>query len=222
MLNAIADKYGAKTYDNMLIGFKYVGELIRNKESTDEIFVTGAEESYGLLKGDYARDKDGAAGALPLAEYAAELKKEGKTLYDRLLELFAEVGLFSERQDNLMYPGAQGFEQMRTIMAKLRSDPPAEIDGYKVTAISDYKILERRDLATGDTTPIDCINGDVVVLEFGDKRRRVTIRPSGTEPKLKVYTQWYEDIKEDAEQEYKDLAEKLEALGRELEGILLS
>jgi phosphoglucomutase/phosphomannomutase len=221
MLSAVADKYNAKTYGNMLIGFKYVGELIRNKESTDEVFVTGAEESYGLLKGDYARDKDGAAGALPLAEYAAELKKEGKTLYDRLLELFSELGVFVERQDNLMYPGASGFEQMRQIMAKLRSDTPKEIDGRQVTAILDYKTLERRDLATGNVTSIDCINGDVVVLEFGDRRRRVTVRPSGTEPKLKVYTQWYEDVKANPEEEYEELAEQLEGLGRELEGLLL-
>ena len=221
MLNAVADSYGVKTYDNMLIGFKYIGELIRNKESTDEVFVTGAEESYGLLKGDYARDKDGAAGALPLAEYAAELKKEGKTLYDRLLELFAEIGLFVERQDNLMYPGASGFEQMSQIMAKLRGDTPQEIGGHQVTAVLDYKTLERRELATGTVTPIDCIKGDVVVLEFGDRRRRVTIRPSGTEPKLKVYTQWYEEAQGNTEKAYKDLAERLEALGRELEGILL-
>ena len=221
MLNAVADSYGVKTYDNMLIGFKYIGELIRNKESTDEVFVTGAEESYGLLKGDYARDKDGAAGALPLAEYAAELKKEGKTLYDRLLELFAEIGLFVERQDNLMYPGASGFEQMSQIMAKLRGDTPQEIGGHQVTAVLDYKTLERRELATGTVTPIDCIKGDVVVLEFGDRRRRVTIRPSGTEPKLKVYTQWYEEAQGNTEKAYKDLAGRLEALGRELEGILL-
>src|SRR3989344_1449222 len=87
MLNALAQHYGITIYDNMLVGFKYIGELLLNKENTDETFVVGGEESYGLLKGTYSRDKDGAAGALLLAEYAAELKAEGRTLYDRLVEL---------------------------------------------------------------------------------------------------------------------------------------
>jgi len=221
MLRAIADRYNAKTYGNMLIGFKYIGELIRNKESTDEVFVTGSEESFGLLKGNYARDKDGATGALPLAEYAAELKLEGKTLYDRLLELYAEYGLYVERLDTMVCPGASGFEEMQNIMANLRKSPPSEIDGHPVTAILDYQTLERRDIVTGNITPIDCIAGNVVTLELGEPRKRVTIRPSGTEPKLKFYTLWYENALEDVDTQYRETQLQLEGLSRELEGILL-
>lgn len=110
MLDALAQHYKVGCYGNMLIGFKYIGELILKKEGSGETFVIGGEESYGLLKGDYARDKDGAVGALPLAEYAAELKTEGKTLYDRLLELYREHGLYMERLDTVVCPGASGFE----------------------------------------------------------------------------------------------------------------
>ncbi|HMH69838.1 MAG TPA: phospho-sugar mutase, partial [Candidatus Saccharimonadales bacterium] len=221
MMSAVTKHYGATMYTNMLIGFKYIGELILQKESTDEIFVIGGEESYGLLKGDYARDKDGATGALPLAEYAAELKAEGKTLYDRLLELYAEYGLYLERLDSAYFLGASGFETMQNVMAELRASPPATIDGYAVTAILDYATLERRDIATGETTLIDCIKGNVVALEFNnDSRRRVTIRPSGTEPKLKFYVQWFEEIEgEEVQSQYDHLDSRLQSLSKTLEGI---
>lgn len=224
MLSALTEKYEVTMYTNMLIGFKYIGELILSKESTNEIFVIGGEESYGLLKGDYARDKDGATGALPLAEYAAELKQEGKTLYDRLLELYAEHGLYLERLDSAYFLGASGFETMQTVMAELRQSPPTSLGGHAITAILDYQTLERRNLATDEVTPIDCVKGNVVTLELdGDERRQVTIRPSGTEPKLKFYVQWFEDVTEgvDIRQLSDDTNEHLEALSNTLKGMLL-
>ncbi len=221
MLTAIADNYGATVYGDLLVGFKYIGQLIRNKESTDEVFLLGAEESFGMLKGDYARDKDGATGVLPLAEYAAELKAAGKTLWDRLLELYHQYGLYVERLDTMVCPGAEGFQEMQAIMQALRANPPTQIDNHKVTAVIDYISLTRTDLATGNVTPVDCANGDVFVLEFGDPRRRITIRPSGTEPKLKFYNQWYQSTT-NAEQDYHDLMQELENTSRELEGVLLS
>lgn len=225
MLEAVADSYGVKTYGNMLVGFKYIGELIRNKESSDEEFIIGCEESFGLLKGTYARDKDGATGALPLAEYAAELKQEGKTLYDRLLELYAQHGVYIERLDNIACPGADGFEKMRQIMQMLRTNPPQRVGDYVVTAVLDYETLKRRNLSDNTETDIDCIKGNVVVLEFGDKRRRITIRPSGTEPKMKFYVQWYADAETTelagVAAQYEVTAKELEGLSRELEGIVL-
>lgn len=224
LAEALAEHYGATCYGNLLVGFKYVGKLIREKESTDEVFVVGGEESYGLLKGDYARDKDGATGALPLAEYAAELKKEGKTLYDRLLELYGEHGLYLDRMDNINAPGANGFEKMGQVMRQLQIDPPKQLGDYEVTAVLDYNELKRRDLKTGETTDIDCIKGNVIVLEFGDKRRRVTVRPSGTEPKMKLYVQWF--VEADSSElpaidaQYQVTARELEGLSRQLEGLL--
>lgn len=191
MLGSIARKYNVNCYDNILIGFKYIGEIIRLKENTDETFVLGGEESFGLLKGDYARDKDGASGALPVAEYAAELKLENKTLWDRLMELYNEHGLILEGMATMVCPGAEGFTQMQDIMTSFRSSPPEQVAGQKITAAFDYQTLKRTDLATGQVSDIDCVNGNVLVFEFGNRRRRVTIRPSGTEPKLKLYVQWY-------------------------------
>lgn len=222
LLNALADFYGAKCYDNMLIGFKYIGELIRNKEGTDEVFVIGAEESFGLLKGDYARDKDGATGALPMAEYAAELKAEGKTLRDRLFELYTQHGLYVERLDNVMCEGASGFKQMQTIMESLRTSPLTNVGSHKVTAITDYVSLLRTDLETNQTTPIDCRAGNVVVLEFGNAHRRITIRPSGTEPKMKLYVQWHDDAQQDIQNQYYEAERFMEGIARELEGALLA
>lgn len=221
MLRAIADRYGVTTYGNMLIGFKYIGELIQKKESTDEVFVIGGEESFGLLKGSYARDKDGATGALPLAEYAAELKTESKTLWDRMLELYKEYGLYVERLDTMVCPGAEGFAEMQAIMRSLRADPPHQIDNHTVTAVLDYKDLTRKELATGEITKIDCIAGDVYVLEIGEERRRITIRPSGTEPKLKFYNQWHQET-DDPQTDYDTVMQELENTSRELQGILAS
>lgn len=223
MLTALTDYYGVTMYSNMLIGFKYIGELIRNKESSDEVFVIGGEESYGLLKGSYVRDKDGAVGALPLAEYAAELKKDGKTLYDRLLELYIEHGLYIERLDTMVCPGSSGFEQMQKIMDSLRQTAPIKVGEHPVTAVLDYASLERFDILTGETSPIDCRAGNVIVLEFADVRNRITIRPSGTEPKLKFYVQWYADIDSSMSvtDQYEHVSQKLEGMAKELEGMLL-
>ena len=222
MLSALAQSYRVKLYGDMLVGFKYIGELILSKEDSDETFVIGAEESYGLLKGDYARDKDGATGALALAEYAAELKSEGKNLYGRLLELYAEHGLYVERLDTVVSPGADGFERMQQIMHNLRTSPPSEVGEYKVTAISDYASLIKTQLTTVESEVINCKSGDVVALEFGDSRRRITVRPSGTEPKLKFYIQWYSDVDEsDVEKQYERLNESLKSLSKELESILI-
>lgn len=195
MLDALAKAYGVNVYGNMLIGFKYIGETILKTEGTQERFIIGGEESYGLLKGTYARDKDGAIGALLLAEYAAELKAAGKTLYDRLIELYSEHGIYVENLATAQFPGADGFKNMQRIMQELRSNPPTELGGYPVSRIHDYSSLTTTELATGATTTIDCITGNVVVFELGDSRRRVTVRPSGTEPKLKLYLQWFEDSK---------------------------
>lgn len=223
LMTAIANAYGVTMYTNMLVGFKYIGELIRSKEGTDEAFVLGAEESFGLLKGDYARDKDGATGALPLAEYAAELKAEGRTLVDRLFELYREHGVFVETLANAQFAGASGFETMQNVMAGLRQAPPATLGNHEVTAVLDYKTLERREIATGETTPIDCASGNVVVLELdGDARRRVTIRPSGTEPKLKFYVQWYQQAEDgDMRDQYEKAAAYLATLCETLEGMVL-
>jgi phosphoglucomutase len=224
MMTALADKYGVQCYTNMLVGFKFIGEAIRNREGQEE-FLLGAEESFGLLKGSYARDKDGASGALPVAEYAAELKKAGKTLYDRLLELYGEYGIYAERIETVECPGANGFEQMQHIMNTLRANPLTQIEDVSVSAVLDYQTLTKKDLTRGSTSEIDCTSGNVLVLECeNEPRKRFTIRPSGTEPLLKIYTQWYEPVSDASrvEEQFNSVHKRLEGLGETLEGLLLN
>ena len=220
LLNAIASKYSVKIYDNLLVGFKYIAEVIRNRQAVGEKFIMGAEESFGLLKGDYARDKDGATGALPLAELAAELKVENKTLTDRLFELYREHGVYFEKIKPIEYPGAEGFKTMTKILDSLRQNSPSEIGGEQVSATLDY-VTQTKRLATGETEVIDCATGNVLVFEFGDRRKRITIRPSGTEPKIKMYFQWYSET-DNPEQTYGDLSQKIEKIYEDFSDLALS
>lgn len=227
MLTALARYYNIKMYTDMLIGFKYIGDLLHQKEGTDEVFVMGGEESYGLLKGTDVRDKDGASGALMLAEYAAYLKKRGQTLYDRLIELFQQHGLYLERLDGAYFLGASGFEKMQNVMKTLRTNPPEKVDSHVVTAVIDYQTLERREVHSGKTSSVECsAKGNVIVLELdGDYKKRITIRPSGTEPRIKFYLQWFEDVTGDdakiVRDRYRAVEDHLKYLAEVLEGMLL-
>lgn len=191
MLNAVARNYSVECVGNLHVGFKWICEVVNKREAFGGKFITGSEESFGLMKGSYTRDKDGAV-ALIIAEYAAELKAEGKTLYDRLLELYEEYGVYTERLDTVVCEGSQGFDDMQTIMKSLRANPPLEVDGHKVTAVLDYALLTKKDIGSAAESKIDCIAGNVLVFEFGDSRCRITVRPSGTEPIMKFYVQWFE------------------------------
>lgn len=194
-ITAIAQKYGIKMYDDMLIGFKFIGELIEEKTPLGERFLAGGEESYGVLVGTHARDKDAASGALVIAKYADELKKAGKTLYDELLSLYEEFGVYQEGLATAEFTGAVGFNKMKQLMNDLRENPLRELGGLPVTAVFDYNNLIKTDLATGAQTPFSCRQkGNVLVYEFGDERNRLTIRPSGTEPKIKLYLKRYEPV----------------------------
>lgn len=183
-LSAMAEDFGVTIYDNILIGFKYVAELIRLKQDQgDETFLFGGEESHGILKGSYTRDKDAAVAALLISEQASVLKDQDKNLVWQLNELYRRYGLFWERLENIIYPGAEGFTKMMGIMKSLRENPPKEIGGETVT-----RVIDRLDSANG-------MVGDVLIYHVSeDGRSRLTVRPSGTEPKLKVYTQLHESL----------------------------
>lgn len=220
LLTEIANYYNTQMFGDHLVGFKYIGQEIESHLADGLQFVMGGEESYGVLVGDYARDKDAASGALPIAELAAELKIEGRDLYDKLLELFARHGIFTETLGNIEFPGAVGFQQMQELMARLRSQPPTTIAEQSVSVVKDYKTLTRTEIATGAESKLECSDsGNVLVFEFGDSRRRLTIRPSGTEPKIKLYLQWWTGASDQpiaaqvqkAEQEVTDLLASIEA-----------
>jgi len=189
MLTKLADHYGVKHVSNLLVGFKYIGEQIHLLHDEGEsTFVCGGEESYGGVIGDYCRDKDAAGPTAVVVELAAELKKQGKTLLDKLNELYELHGYFHEELKAISFPGAEGFNTMQAFMEKLRQNTPEEIAGMKVKRVRDYlsgeEILGKKE--------------NVLRLEFSeDSHNRVTIRPSGTEPKIKIYAQTYEQAGDD-------------------------
>lgn len=188
MLLALADYYGVQAVSNLLVGFKYIGEQIHLRDDEgDQIFVCGGEESYGGIIGGYCRDKDAAGPTAAISEYAAVLKKRDKSLLDRLDELYEQYGVFSEDLHSIQFPGADGFSEMQTFMKKLRSKTPKSLSEYVVKKVRDY--------STG--VEIEGKKENVIRIEVSeDGRNRVTIRPSGTEPKLKIYTQVYEPVKD--------------------------
>jgi phosphomannomutase len=184
LMRRIADDYGVQTAGNLLVGFKYIGgemDLRGPKE-----FVFGAEESYGFLAGDHVRDKDAAVASLLLAELAARLKAQGKTLHQRLVELFTRYGCHTESQINVQMPGEQGMDAMKALMAKFRSNPPRELGGMKLARVRDY-LNDTVTTADGQSAPLAGPRGDLVILDFAAEGNYVAVRPSGTEPKVKFY-----------------------------------
>lgn len=196
MLDAIAKDFGLTIYNHILIGFKYVAQLIReHQDNGDETFVLGGEESYGLLKGSYCRDKDAAVAALLLCELTSELKDAGNTLLWQLDELYKKYGIFTETLTTIAYPGAEGFQNMQKIMKQLRVNPPKEVAGAPITNFIDRESFQGTE------------KGDVLIFELSEdgaaatprqpavvSHNRLTIRPSGTEPKIKIYTQLYTPV----------------------------
>ena len=193
-LNALAKKYGAKIYDDFLVGFKFIGRKIREKQEFGKIFLAGFEESLGGLVGSQARDKDAAAIGLAICELASELKLQGKTLGEKLEEIYTEIGFFVEKTDSLEFSGKLGFEKMREIMRDLR-DGKIEVGA---SVINDFLNLKRKNLETGEISKIEIMEaGDALSFEFGAHEKRISIRPSGTEPKMKIYAQWLFEKAED-------------------------
>lgn len=172
---------------NVLTGFKFIGEVIKKYEVTGhDNFIFGFEESYGYLKGTYARDKDSVVASMLITEMAAYYKTKGMTLCDAMEALYETYGNFGEGASNIYMEGLDGLERMKKLMDKLRNDPPAELAGYKVIERRDYLRDTVLDVATGKVTSTGLPTSNVLYFatEAGDK---IVIRPSGTEPKIKTY-----------------------------------
>lgn len=198
MVYPIAREYGLSVI-RTLTGFKYIGEQIRLFEEAKEKnggktdaekgayeYLFGFEESYGCLAGTYARDKDAVAAVVALCEAAAHYKKEGKTLADKMREIYEKYGCYRERQKSVTLSGVDGAKGIAKRMERLRLSPPASIGGRAVKAVSDYLCSERTDIATGEKTAILLPRSDVLYFEL-EKEGWCCARPSGTEPKIKFY-----------------------------------
>lgn len=188
LAGAIAKASGLKVVDDLLVGFKWIAESM--DEHGPDKFVFGFEESLGYLAGDYARDKDAAIGALYLAELAAELAQEGKTLLDRLDEIYAEHGYYNERQRSDYAYGPSGKALITGLMVKLRKEPPEVLGGVTLSRVDDYQAHETRTLpANSRSEDLPSPKGNLLIFhgEHDDCRIRFAARPSGTEPKIKFY-----------------------------------
>lgn len=188
LIGAIARSYKLRVYDDLLVGFKYIAQVVDREGA--ERFVLGCEESLGYLAGGYARDKDAAIAALYLCECAAELKRQGRTLLDRLDELYLEYGYYTESQRSEMAQGAQGRAQIDTLLNAFAATPPQSLAGIPLARVRDYVKHEIRSLPSNTwAAALPSPSGDLVFFESapGDLEISFAVRPSGTEPKIKFY-----------------------------------
>ena len=202
LADAVAQSYGVELR-SVLTGFKWIGDQIANLEAAGEVdrFIFGFEESYGYLAGPYVRDKDAIIGSMLICEMAAYYRSIGSSIKERLEAIYAKFGRYLNKVDSFEFPGLSGMDKMAGIMESLRNDPPAEIAGYKVVKVTDYKKPEE--------TGLPAANVLIYALEGG---ATVVVRPSGTEPKIKTYfTTLGKDLAE-AEAQKAKLAEALKPI----------
>ena len=186
MARAVAEANGLDCYDTFT-GFKFMAEKMNELESAGKnTVIFSYEESYGYMIGHYVRDKDAVTASLLLTEMAAWYHAQGMTLFDALRSLYEKYGWYGEKTHNLVMPGLDGLEKMAALMQSLRAQPPVEIGGVKVAQYKDYSDGTVRDAATGAVTPMPLSGSNVLRFELTDGSH-IVVRPSGTEPKIKVY-----------------------------------
>ncbi|HOX82011.1 MAG TPA: phospho-sugar mutase [Chryseolinea sp.] len=217
LIDAMASKIGVECY-NTLTGFKYIAELMGQLEGKKH-FIAAGEESYGYMAGDFVRDKDAVSACAFFAAMAASATEENKSMYDWLIDMYVEFGYYKESLLNLTKKGQQGEQEIKALMAKFRSNPPAEINGSRVERLLDYKLLKERNLITGKESTLNFPSSDVLqfYLEDGTK---VSVRPSGTEPKIKFYISV--NMQLDSKDEFLSATEKLDVKIKGVEKYLLS
>ena len=201
LISAICKEYGADMAD-LLTGFKYIGELVTELEEKGEAgrYVLGLEESYGYLTGTHARDKDGVNAAMIICEMAAYYKTQGITLWQCMDSIYEKYGYFFNRLDNYAFEGAAGMQKMADMMEALRTNPPKELNGSAINWVGDYKAGVTTDGETG----LPKSNVLSYRLESGDT---FIVRPSGTEPKIKIYITAKATSREEAEEKLSVLSE---------------
>lgn len=215
LVGRIAQSFGIPYYD-CLTGFKYIASVIRDNEGKAQ-YICGGEESYGFLAGDFVRDKDAVSACSLAAEAAAWAKTQGMTLYDLLKQMYVEYGLFREQMVSVVRKGKEGAEEIRRMMSDFRAQPPRSIGGSPVVTIRDYQSSLSTDLKTGETTPIEIEKSNVLQFLTEDNTI-VSVRPSGTEPKIKFYFGVRGELNDAAQfdQELQKLDGRIEIMKEEL------
>jgi len=208
MAKAIAKYYNIAFYE-CLTGFKFIGQKMLDFELNGTgTYLFGFEESYGCLIGDHARDKDAIVATMALCEAAAYYKTKNMTLWDAMIEMYDRYGYYKDGIVSVTMKGIEGLDKIQGIMASLRENPPAEVGGYKITAIRDYKKDTIKNLATGEVTPTGLPASNVLYFEM-ENNTWICVRPSGTEPKIKLYYGVVGTSLEDAEAKSKALADSV-------------
>lgn len=184
LIKSIADKNNVKMYDEYT-GFKWIARVIRLLEGK-ETYIGGGEESYGFMGQDIVRDKDAVSACCLLAEICAWAKDQGKTLFDVLMDIYVEYGFALNHTINVVKPGKSGADEIKAMMDGFRANPPKELAGSPVVVTKDYKVLKAFD-AQGNATTLDFPETSNVLQWFTEDGTKVSVRPSGTEPKIKFY-----------------------------------
>ena len=216
MANTVADHFGVKCYD-CLTGFKYIAKIIRENEGKAK-YIGGGEESFGYLAGDYVRDKDAVSACALAAEAAAWAKDTmGLTLYEWLQELYVKYGFFRESLVSVVRKGKEGAEEIQKMMVDFRENPPKALAGSDVVLVRDFKSLEEKNLLSGEVVKIDQDSSNVLQWITADGTI-VSVRPSGTEPKIKFYFGVKEPLAkvEDYDQVLAKLDNKIETIKQDL------
>ena len=212
LIEAICKEYGAQVAD-LLTGFKYIGELITNleKEGKEDSFVVGMEESYGYLRGIHARDKDAVVASLMICEMAAVYKLRGVSLKEFMDSIYEKYGMYLNTVLNFAFEGASGMQKMADIMNSLRENAPTSFADNKVAKVADYKESVAKDILTGESAVINLPKSNVLSYTLQDNSK-VIVRPSGTEPKIKVYITACGNTRTESEEKTKLISEDAKKL----------
>ena len=215
LIRKIAEKQAVEMRD-CYTGFKWIAHEIALSEGKQQ-YIGGGEESYGFLAEDFVRDKDAVSACSLLAEICAYAKDKGKTLYDILMDIYKEYGFSKEHTINVERPGKAGAEEIQQMMVNFRNNPPTDLGGSKVVLWKDYKTLEARD-ANGKTTKLAMPQSSNVLQWFCDDDTKVSVRPSGTEPKIKFYIEVKDTLTDASQYEAlsKKAMQKIEAIKKSL------
>ena len=184
MIDKVADRNGVACY-NVLTGFKWISSLIKEKEGKEN-YIVGGEESFGLMIGDEIRDKDAVSAVALICEMAAYEKNKGRTLFDKLIDLYVEYGFYKESLISITKKGMNGAAEIAAMMETYRKNPPKNIAGTAVEKLFDYELQTGKNLQTGEEWAIDLPKSNVLQFELADGTK-ISARPSGTEPKIKFY-----------------------------------
>ncbi len=215
LVDTMAKRFDIECY-NTLTGFKYIAALIKENEGK-KAFVAAGEESYGYMVGDFVRDKDAVSACAFFAAMAASAQDQGESLYDWLINVYAEYGFYKEGLVNLVRKGAAGAQEIKAMMEKFRNNPPESLGGENIVRILDYQSSIENNLEAGTKAPIHLPKSDVLQF-YTAAGSKVSVRPSGTEPKIKFYISVRADLKDkrDYESVSAQLDSKIKAIEKDL------